>query len=134
MRYLVDTQIFLWFLSERDRFSVKAREFFEDVDSNQFFLSDASAWEVTIKYGLGKLKLPESPEVFFSDRVRQADYRHLRIDLRHVTRVNSLPPVHRDPFDRLLITQAIMENMTIISEDRIFKSYEVDSLTIKDIS
>ena len=106
----------------------------EDVDSNQFFLSDASAWELAIKYGLGKLKLPESPEIFFMDRVRQADYRHLRIDLRHVTRVHSLPLLHRDPFDRLLITQAIVEGMTIISDDRIFKSYEVDSLTLKDIS
>lgn len=134
MKYLLDTQIFLWFLSERNRFSAGARQFLEDVGSNQFFLSDASAWEVGIKYGLGKLKLPESPEIFFADRVRQADYRHLRIDLRHVTRVHSLPPVHRDPFDRLLITQALVEGMTIISDDRIFKSYEVDLLTIKHIS
>ncbi len=134
MRYLVDTQIFLWFLSERDRFSVKAREFLEDVHSNRFFLSDASAWEVAIKYGLRKLKLPERPELFFVDRVRQADYQHLRIALRHVTRVHTLPLVHRDPFDRLLITQAISEGMTIISEDRIFKSYEVGLLTLKDIS
>jgi len=134
MRYLVDTQVFLWFLSERSRFSVRAREFLEDVDSNNFFLSDASAWEVAIKYGLNKLKLPEMPEEFFADRVRQADYRHLRIDLRHVTRVHTLPPVHRDPFDRLIITQAILEGMTIISADRVFKSYDVDLLTLKDLS
>jgi len=134
MRYLVDTQIFLWFLSERHRFSTKARKFLEDTASNQFFLSDASAWEVSIKYGLGKLNLPERPEIFFMDRVRQADYKHLRIDLRHVTGVHSLARLHRDPFDRLLITQAILEDMTIISDDRVFKLYEVDSLTIKDIS
>ncbi|MEO6050435.1 MAG: type II toxin-antitoxin system VapC family toxin [Pyrinomonadaceae bacterium] len=134
MRYLVDTQIFLWFLSERNRFSAKARQFLEDTDSNQFYLSDATAWEVSIKYGLGKLKLPETPEIFFMDRVRQSGYKPLRIDLRHVTRVHALPQLHRDPFDRLLITQAILENMTIISDDRIFRSYEVDSLTLKDLS
>lgn len=134
MTYLVDTQIFLWFLSERNRFSATARQFLEDTDSNRFYLSDATAWEVSIKYGLGKLKLPETPELFFMDRVRQAGYKHLRIDLRHVTRVHSLPQLHRDPFDRLLITQAILENMTIISDDRVFRSYEVDSLTLKDIS
>ncbi len=134
MRYLVDTQIFLWFLSERNRFSEKARQFLEDTESNQFFLSDASAWECSIKFGVGKLKLPEMPELFFMDRVRQSDYKHLRIDLLHVTRVHSLPQLHRDPFDRLLITQAMVEGMTIISEDRVFKLYEVDLLTLKDIS
>ena len=134
MRYLVDTQIFLWFLSEGHRFSEKARQFLENTATNQFFLSDATAWEVSIKYGLGKLNLPEQPEIFFMDRVRQADYNHMRIDLKHVTGVHSLPQLHRDPFDRLLITQAILEDMTIISDDRVFKLYDVDSLTLKDIS
>ena len=134
MRYLVDTQIFLWFLSAWHRFSEKARQFLENTATNQFFLSDATAWEVSIKYGLGKLKLPERPELFFMDRVRKAGYKHLHIDLRHVTRVHSLDQHHRDPFDRLLISQAILEDMTLISDDRVFKLYEVDSLTLKDIS
>jgi PIN domain nuclease of toxin-antitoxin system len=134
MKFLVDTQIFIWIFIEPHRFSGNARHFLEDTASNQFFLSDASAWEASIKFGLGKLNLPEKPELFFMDRVRQADYKHLRIDLRHVTGVHSLAQLHRDPFDRLLITQAILENMTLISDDRIFKLYEVDSLTIKDIS
>jgi len=134
MRYLIDTQIFLWYLSGSPDFSPNARAFLEDSDSKHLYLSDVSAWEVAIKYGLGKLKLPEKPEIFFGDRVRQAGYKHLRIDLRHVTRVHSLPPNHRDPFDRLLITQAMLEDMTIISEDRIFSKYDVGILTIKDIS
>jgi len=134
MKYLVDTQIFLWFLSGRSSISSNARAFLEDTDSKHLYLSDASAWEVAIKYGLGKLKLPEIPEIFFADRVRQAGYKHLRIDLRHVTRVHSLPQKHRDPFDRLLITQAMLEDMTIISADRIFREYDINSLTIKDIS
>jgi PIN domain nuclease of toxin-antitoxin system len=134
MKLLIDTHVFLWILSERQRFSAKARTFLEDTDSNQFFLSDASAWEASIKFGLGKLKLPEKPELFFPDRVRQTGYRHLRIDLGHVTRVYSLPHVHGDPFDRLLISQSKVEGMTIISNDPVFKRYHVDTLTLHDIS
>ena len=134
MKLLVDTHVFLWILSDRQRFSANAKGFLEDTDSNQFYLSDASAWEGSIKFGLGKLKLPEEPELFFPDRVRQAGYRHLRIDLGHVTRVHSLPNVHGDPFDRLLISQAIVEDMTIISNDPIFKHYSVNTLTLRDLS
>ena len=134
MKYLLDTQIFLWFLSERTRFSTNARHFLEDTETNEFFLSDATAWEASIKYGLGKLNLPETPEIFFLDRVRQTGYKHLGISLRHVTKVHSLTQKHRDPFDRLLIIQAMLEGMTVISDDRVFKLYEVDLLTLKEIS
>lgn len=134
MKLLIDTHVFLWILSERQRFSAKARAFLEDAESNQFFFSDASAWEASIKFGLGKLKLPEEPELFFADRVRQAGYRHLRIDLSHVTRVHSLPRVHGDPFDRLLVSQAAVESMTIISDDPVFKRYKIETLTLRDIS
>ncbi len=134
MRILIDTQIFIWIFIEPYRFNGRARSFLEDTDTNQFYLSDVSPWEASIKYGLGKLKSPEAPEIFFGDRVRQASYKHLRIDLRHVTRVHSLPQKHRDPFDRLLITQAKVEDMTIVSDDRIFSEYDVKSLTIRDIS
>ena len=134
MRFLVDTHVFLWMFADNPSFSKKARSFLEDVEANQFFLSDVSAWEASIKYGLGKLKLPEKPEVFFPDRVRQAEYLHLRIDLNHVTRVHSLAKIHRDPFDRLLISQANFENMTVITDDPVFKLYEVNTLTLRDIS
>lgn len=134
MKYLLDTHVFVWIFIEPSRFSPQAREFLEDVESNRFFLSDVSAWEASIKYGLGKLKLPEKPEDFFSSRVRQAEYRHLRIDLRHVTRVDSLSRIHGDPFDRLLISQATIEDMTIISNDPIFKRYEIETMTLRDIS
>lgn len=134
MKFLIDTHVFIWIFIEPHRFSAKARSFLEDTDSNQFFLSDVSAWEGSIKFGLGKLKLPEKPELFFPDRVRQAGYRHLRIDLNHVTRVHSLPQIHRDPFDRLLISQSKIENLTIISDDSIFKLYKVNTLTLHDIS
>lgn len=134
MNFLVDTHIFVWMFIEPERFAVKARSFLEDVESNKFFLSDVSVWEASIKYGSGKLKLPDDLESFFADRVRRAGYRHLPIDLSHVTRVHSLPPIHGDPFDRLLVSQAKVEVMTIISEDPVFKRYGVDNLTLRDIS
>lgn len=111
-----------------------ARGFLEDVERNEFYFSDASAWEATIKYGVGKMHLPERPELFFADRVRQSEYRHLRIDLRHVTRVYALPPIHGDPFDRLLVSQALLEGLTIVTNDRIMKRYKPDTLTVSDIS
>jgi len=134
MRVLVDTHVFLWIFSRDRRLSGRSREFLEDLQSNEFYFSDVSVWEASIKYGMGKLILPESPEVFFPDRVRRSEYHHLHIDLRHVTRVHSLPNIHGDPFDRLLITQAIVEGMTIVTHDPVFKRYMVDTLTIRDIS
>ncbi|MGQ0540823.1 MAG: type II toxin-antitoxin system VapC family toxin [Blastocatellia bacterium] len=134
MRLLIDTHVFIWIFIEPHRFSAKARSFFEDTDSNSFFLSDASAWEASIKFGLGKLKLPEKPELFFAERVRQAGYRHLRIDLSHLARVHSLSQIHGDPFDRLLISQAKVESMTVVSNDPVFKRYNLNTLTLHDIS
>ncbi len=134
MNLLIDTHVFAWIFIEPHRFSSKARKFLEDIKSNHFFFSDASAWEASIKFGLGKLKLPETPEVFFPDRVRRAGYSHLPIDLSHVTRVYSLPRLHGDPFDRLLISQAKVEGMTIISDDPMFGRYGVASLRLRDIS
>jgi PIN domain nuclease of toxin-antitoxin system len=134
MNLLVDTHVFLWLFIEPRRFSKKARSFLEDIESNHFFLSDVSAWEASIKYGLGKLKLPEKPELFFADRVRRAEYHHLRIDLRHVTQVHLLAQIHGDPFDRLLISQADVEQMTIITDDPVFKLYNVSLLALRDIS
>ena len=134
MRFLIDTHVFLWIFSDLYDFSNQAKSFFEDVESNQFYLSDASVWEASIKFGTGKLRLPEKPEVFFPDRVRRAGYRHLPIDLNHVTRVHSLPRIHGDPFDRLLVSQAKVESMTIVSDDSIFNKYDVDTLTLREIS
>ena len=134
MRFLIDTHVFLWIFSDLYDFSNQAKSFFEDVESNQFYLSDASVWEASIKFGTGKLRLPEKSEVFFPDRVRRAGYRHLPIDLNHVTRVHSLPRIHGDPFDRLLVSQAKVESMTIVSDDSIFNKYDVDTLTLREIS
>ncbi len=134
MRLLLDTHIFLWIFAGDDRLTKKARTFLEDTETNEFFLSDVSVWEASIKFGSGKLQLPEKPESFFPDRVRLAEYNHLRIDLNHVTRVHSLPNIHGDPFDRLLISQAMIEELTILTNDPHIGRYKINTLTTRDLS
>ncbi len=125
MKVLIDTHIFLWFYLEPHRIKQNARDFLNDTFSNEIFVSFATAWEVSIKYGVGKLKLPNAPEIWFPDRVRRAGFRLLPIDLQHTLRVHNLPPIHKDPFDRLLISQADVENLTIVTEDPNFNKYQV---------
>lgn len=134
MKILIDTHIFLWICRNEPRLPDKAIAFVENIDRNRFYLSDVSAWEAAIKYGQGRLHLPEAPERFFPDRVRRAGYTHLPIDLTHVTNVHGLPPIHRDPFDRLLVSQAKLEDMTLLSEDAVFDQYDVDTIRLRDIS
>jgi PIN domain nuclease of toxin-antitoxin system len=93
-----------------------------------------TAWEISIKYGIGKLQLPKKPELFIQDRVGRAEFSYLNIDLPHVMRVHSLPDIHRDPFDRLLISQAKIEEMTVLSDDPIFERYKIDTLGLRSIS
>lgn len=133
MKILIDTHVFLWIFLEPSRFSKKARKFIEDIDQNSFYFSDVSAWESSIKYGLGKLRLPSPPEEFIPDRVRIAEYSHLRIDLRHVLKVHSLPLIHRDPFDRLLVSQSKADGFTLLTADPIFEDYDAQTLKFKDI-
>ena len=130
---LIDTHVFLWVLGGR-KLSKAAKEFFADRENKEFVLSDASAWEISIKFGVGKLELPEIPEIFVPDRVRRAGFSHRPIELQQVLKVHSLPQIHRDPFDRLIISQAMVEDMTILTSDSIFSKYSVNIINFKDIS
>jgi PIN domain nuclease of toxin-antitoxin system len=103
-------------------------------DAHDLFLSDASVWEAAMKFGLGKLKLPEDPELFFLDRVRRSGFRHLPIDLRHAANVHALPPVHGDPFDRMLVSQAIIEKLTLVSADPVFSHYGIKTMLLREVS
>ncbi len=133
-KILIDTHFFLWIFIEPKRFSENARKFIEDTDANDFFLSYVSSWEASIKFGLGKLRLPKPPDVFIPERVRLAEYFHLPIELGHVLNVHTLPLIHRDPFDRLLISQAKSEDLIILTDDRKFKRYDIQTLGFSDIS
>ena len=109
------------------RLSQQAREVLQDPE-NQLFLSAASSWEIAIKYALGKLPLPLEPMAYVLSRMETSGTSPLPVQHSHALHVGSLPLHHADPFDRLLIAQAQMENLQILTADRQFEAYEVDLL------
>jgi PIN domain nuclease of toxin-antitoxin system len=121
---ILDTQAFLWFVSDLAGLSKKARSALKEPE-NEIFLSLASTWEIAIKLSLGKLKIAEPLERFIPQQLLANSIRQLDISFRHVARVATLPFHHRDPFDRLLVSQAMLEDMPILSADKAFDSYGV---------
>jgi PIN domain nuclease of toxin-antitoxin system len=127
LRYLLDTGVWLWSLLEPERLSRKAQDVITDLEQ-EIFLSAATSWEIAIKSSQGKLKLPEPPQSFVPHFMREQGLRPLPISHQHALAVASLESHHRDPFDRLLIAQAGLENMILINADRIFERYPVELL------
>ena len=127
MRLLLDTQCWLWMTGTPERFSTAARAIVERRE-HELYLSAASAWEIAIKHAIGKLQLPEPPVVYVPARIDATGVRQLPIDHAHALRVSTLPPHHRDPFDRLLIAQAQIEELTILTSDPMFDAYDVATL------
>lgn len=127
MKLLLDTHVFLWYISGDERLPKSFEEAISNPD-NTVYLSVASNWEIMIKYGLGKLPLPESPETYIPK------YRELhRIESLPVTESSlhhliSLPDLHRDPFDRLIISQALSEDLTVVTVDREILRYNTSVL------
>jgi PIN domain nuclease of toxin-antitoxin system len=124
VRILLDTQCFLWMHSDPERLSRRARRLLTDVD-NDLLLSAASAWEIAIKAALGKLRLPEPIPEYVTSRMAEAAVQGLAIEHAHALRVATLPGHHTDPFDRLLIAQAEIEDLAILTSDRQFSEYDV---------
>lgn len=133
MRVLIDTHIFLWFYLEPHRITQNARIFLQDTFNNEIFVSYVTAWEISVKYGIGKLQIPDVPEIWVPDRIRRAGFSRLPIEMRHMLSVHNLPPHHRDQFDCLLIAQANAENLTIVTEDPRFSAYQIKILRLKDL-
>ena len=123
-RYLIDTHCWLWCNGDVGRLSERAREIIAD-GSGEILFSVASGWEISIKYALGKLELPDDPARYLPMRLSSNRMELLPIHLRHVLAVADLPQHHRDPFDRLLIAQAREEDLTIITAHRVFQKYDV---------
>ncbi len=123
MSYLIDTQIFIWALENNPRLSKKAIDLLEN-NSNSIYISIVSLWEIAIKTNIGKLELSQPLEEIIR-RLPEAEISIFTIQTEHVLGLNNLPFYHRDPFDRILIAQAIAENMEIISSDEIFSHYPV---------
>jgi PIN domain nuclease of toxin-antitoxin system len=130
VRYLLDTHALIWFISDADRLSTPAREAIQN--GEQVYASHASLWEMSTKAGLGKLTLdpptPGGAGDWFARNVPAAKLLELAISSAHLARVEFLPDHHRDPFDRLLIAQAIHERLTLITQDPLITQYEVATL------
>ncbi len=123
MNLLVDTHALLWFAAGDERLSRNARSAIESQDTTTF-VSIASWWEIAIKCSLDKLRLDTSLEDFMADRIDEG-FRVLRIEMLHLPRLAALPFHHRDPFDRLIICQALAEDMSVCTGDGQFKPYGV---------
>lgn len=118
MKALLDSNAFLWFIAEPTRLSRQARDILAE-DSTDAFVSVATLWELSIKAGIGKLTLP--PDML--DLVARSELTLLAIEPRHALRVSRLPRLHGDPFDRLLIAQAMIEDLVVVTRDRTFPAY-----------
>ena len=127
MRILLDTQCWLWLVSAPARLSERARSLVASTDT-ELYLSAASAWEIAIKYALGKLRLPEPPARYVPSRLEATRVSAMSIELGHALAVATLPRHHRDPFDRLLIAQAQLEDLPILTADPVFASYDVATI------
>ena len=124
MRLLLDTQAWVWLQISPDRLNQQAVKLVSD-PAVDLLLSAASSWEIAIKYALGKLPLPVAPAEYVPDRMRSNGVAALPITHSHALRVAQLPHHHRDPFDRLLIAQAQLDSLTILTADKVFEQYEV---------
>ena len=125
MRALLDTHAFLWWNMDHHALSPKARAVIADA-SNEIFFSAASAWEIAIKASRGRLSLPDPPDAYISDRLTRHGFVVMPVLVSHATHVFELPDHHRDPFDRLLVAQAKVENLSVLSGDRALASYGID--------
>lgn len=123
--YLVDTHVWLWMQAEPGRLRDETRELVEDM-ANELLLSAASAWEISIKYLIGKLSLPEPPSSYVPERMRRSGTAPLPVETIHSLRTSELPDHHNDPFDRLLIAQAQILRIPIVTADRQLEAYEVE--------
>lgn len=117
MRVLLDTHLLLWALSSPEKLSKRAQQ---RIDSSEVFVSAASIWEISIKSALGKLEA-DPDEVLAG--VEPAGFNHLPIVGEHAAKVRELPPIHKDPFDRLLVAQARFEPMILLTDDDTLSGY-----------
>lgn len=128
MKILLDTHIFLWLLFSPEKLADNIKSAYKNQE-NEIFLSLVSIWEIQLKSQLGKLHLDIDLKTIIKENINSGFIKLLPIKLSHVMAIEDLPFYHKDPFDRLLIAQAIKEDMTIISVDSYFKNYSVKLLS-----
>jgi PIN domain nuclease of toxin-antitoxin system len=124
MRVLLDTHTFLWWVVDNPQLPKSARKIIAD-GKNEVFLSAASCWEVVIKAQLGKIELPGKADLFISNEMAKNAFQGLPIQTSHALNVYNLPNLHRDPFDRIIVSQAQLEGMPIVTSDPFISQYKV---------
>lgn len=122
MKLLLDTHIFLWFINQDCRLSEHFKQAIQNPD-NEIFLSVVSIWECEIKYQLGKLPFPQSPAIYLPQQRTKHFIKSLVVDEASIAQLINLPPLHRDPLDRLLICQALQHNLIMLTEDKSILNY-----------
>lgn len=127
IRALLDTHTFLWWINDDPRLPTHLRDVISD-GANQLFFSAASGWEIAIKAQNGKLNLPVNVEQFIIEQLLQNHFTVLPIHLSQTLHVYTLPLLHRDPFDRILVAQAQLENIPILTSDPLIAQYDVQTL------
>jgi len=126
MKILLDTHVWLWSISQPDRLGPGANQLLASL-STQVYLSAVSSWEITIKWRLGKLKLPGRPDALVQDSLTTNNFLSLDISHRHSCAVGDLPAHHGDPFDRLLVAQAVTEKLVFLTADKPLLAYPVST-------
>ena len=132
MKFLLDTHIFLWFLEGNTSLSNRVRSIIEDIN-NDIYFSCTSYWEICIKISIGKLDLVDNWQAVFDAKMAENRIQWLDITKDHLQRVIDLPWHHRDPFDRLLIAQALSDNLWIATADPAFSAYGIDVISNRNI-
>ena len=125
MKYLVDTHSLIWFISGDPLLSSRARQLIDD-EENQIFISIAGLWEMAIKFSIGKLNLEKPFEDIFPDQLEINSIEILGIRIDHLKIAARLPFHHRDPFDRLMIAQSLIDGLPLLSVDDVFDDYGVE--------
>ncbi len=124
MNLLLDTCIFLWYISGNSRLPENIRIEICNTE-NEVFLSVVSVWESFVKYQIGRLPLPEPPEKYLPIQRKRHQILSLKLDEESISHLAKLPLIHRDPFDRILICQSIEHNLTLVTVDNMIKAYPV---------
>lgn len=124
MKLLLDTHVFLWWVGDDARLSRPARDAISSPE-NQIFLSVASAWEMAVKEQLGRLKVESELDRFLTEQLQRNAMTVLPIGLAHALRLRTLPLHHRDPFDRMLVAQAQVEDLALVTADTLIRQYDV---------
>ncbi len=127
MRFLLDTSTWLWSVGKVERLNQASRDVLR-APQHELYFSAVSVWEIAIKSSLGKLQLPEPPRIVIPRETTRQGLRSLPVTNLHALAVYDLPLHHGDPFDRLLIAQALSEGLTLITADRDMKRYSVEIL------